>query len=292
MRIRLLLPLFLTAILIACGGNEQTPTAADATPPPSATPETATVAEPAAAAADAVAEAAAEAEAAVEAVTESAGEIADEAQDESVDLMAAVAKAPAGSPSAARTDWRYTSGDHYSQLTSAQGTADLADGVEVAEVFWYGCNHCFNFDPYVDNWKEEKPDGVKFVRLPVMWNPTNEIHARIFYTAEALGKLEQMHPAIFRAIHLERKTLTSEEEIREFFGKFDVDADSFDKTFRSFAVESKLKKAKGLTARYRIRSVPVLVVNGKYLTDGPEIKSFDDMLAVVDELVEREQQDL
>ncbi|MGI9330228.1 MAG: thiol:disulfide interchange protein DsbA/DsbL, partial [Gammaproteobacteria bacterium] len=161
-------------------------------------------------------------------------------------------------------------------------------GIEVIEVFWYGCPHCFSFDPVINGWEEELPADVSFVRLPVMWNPTNEIHARMYYTAEALGKLDQLHTAFFNALHRDGLSLTRENDIRKFFVQNGVSEADFDKAFRSFSVESKLKRARDLTQRYRIRSVPVIVVDGKYVVDGPEIKSFQDMLSVTDELVERE----
>jgi len=173
-------------------------------------------------------------------------------------------------------------------LTTAQGTSSAPDVIEVAEVFWYGCPHCFNFDPYLEKWAPKLPDDVRFIRLPVMWNPTNQIHARIFYTAEALNKLDVMHDAIFKEMHSNRKPLTSEDDIREFFSRFDVSDEEFNGTFRSFGVESKLKRAQNLTQRYRVQSVPLLVINGKYLTTGPGVKNFDDMLAVAEELMERE----
>ena len=115
-----------------------------------------------------------------------------------------------------------------------------------------------------------------------MWNPTNQIHARLFYTAEALGKIDEMHSAIFREIHVNNKMLTDEDEIQDFFGKFGVSAADFDKTFRSFAVEGQLARAKDLTKRYEIRGVPVIIVDGKYTTNAPGIKTHDDMLAVTD----------
>jgi len=130
------------------------------------------------------------------------------------------------------------------------------------------------------------------VRLPVMWNPTNQIHARMFYTAEALGKLDQVHEAIFRAIHRDKQTLTTEASIQEFLLDYGISEQEFNDTFRSFAIESKLQRAKNLTQRYRIQSVPLLVTNGKYLTQGSEVNNFEEMLAVTDELVDRERQEL
>jgi thiol:disulfide interchange protein DsbA len=228
-------------------------------------------------------------ESTIEVVEESAGESEnDQEESEVIALAASTPEASVQSESA----WKFSAGKHYTELVSAQGTSSAPDKIEVAEVFWYGCPHCFNFDPYLARWETTLPDDVTFVRIPVMWNPTNEIHARVFYTAEALGKLDEMHEAIFREMHQNQKTLTNEADIRKFFESFGVSAADFDSTFRSFAVDSKLKRARNLTERYRIQSVPVLVVNGKYLATGPEVKDFDGMLNVTNELILREREQL
>jgi thiol:disulfide interchange protein DsbA len=215
-------------------------------------------------------------------------EPAEEKLDDNKIVLAQVDPAP----KAAAAPQKYSEGQHYTVLATAQGTSSSPDVVEVAEVFWYGCPHCYSFDPYVAKWETELPDGVEIVRLPVMWNPTNEIHARMFYTADALGKLDEMHEEIFKEMHLNKKTLTSEADIEALFAKHDVSSDDFKKTFRSFPVETKLKKAKNLTQRYRVQSVPLLIVNGKYVTTGPGIKDFDDMISVANELIAREQAEL
>jgi thiol:disulfide interchange protein DsbA len=224
--------------------------------------------------------------AALEVVEESAGEAdtSSSPADEAI-VLAQSESAPAQEDA---PQWQFSEGQHFTMLTTAQGTSSAPDVIEVAEVFWYGCPHCFNFDPYLKKWAPELPDDVRFIRLPVMWNPTNQIHARIFYTAEALNKLDVMHDAVFKEMHANRKPLTSENDIRNFFSRFDVSEEEFNSTFRSFGVESKLKRAKNLTQRYRVQSVPLLVINGKYLTTGPGVKNFDDMLAVAEELIERE----
>jgi len=222
----------------------------------------------------------------VEIVEESAGDEPPASKQTSDKIVLAQGETPS-----APAPQKYKANTHYIKLTTAQGTSSPPDVVEVAEVFWYGCSHCFNFDPIVNNWEKNLPDGVNFIRLPVMWNPTNEIHARLFYTLEALGQLDALHQAIFTEMHINNNMLTSEADIIAFVGKNGVSTDDFKKTFRSFAVESKLKRAKNLTQRYRIQSVPLLVINGKYLTSGDDIKNFNDMLAVADELIAREQQD-
>ena len=224
---------------------------------------------------------------ALEAVEESAGDTDDSADAEDEEIVLAVAEPAAAEQAAPK--WQFSEGQHYTMLTTAQGTSSGPDVIEVAEVFWYGCPHCFNLDPYLEKWTPALPDDVRFIRLPVMWNPTNQIHARMFYTAEALNKLDVMHNEIFKEMHANRKTLASEDDIREFFARFDVSAEEFNNTFRSFPVESNLKRARNLTVeRYKVQSVPLLVINGKFLTTGPGIKNFDDMLAVADELIERE----
>lgn len=198
---------------------------------------------------------------------------------------------PANDPPAVQqTNWQYKEGDYYSTLTSAQGGSSPAGKIEVAEVFWYGCGHCYNLEPVIGDWEKRLPSDVNLVRIPVMWNPTNEIHARVFYTAEALGKRAEISPAMFKAIHIDNQPMTEEPAIQKLFAQFGVSAETFNKTFRSFAVESKLRRAKDLTTKYRVKGVPLLVVNGKYLTDGPQIKSHDDLLAVAEELVQRERQ--
>lgn len=271
-KIRNLLPIAAALFMVACGGAETSQngnTAAEAAPPAPAA-ETAMAEKPATAPTTVAVESAAAA-----------------ANDERIVLAeadTAAANAPTG-------PLKYVESQHFSVLTTAQGTSSSPDVIEVAEVFWYGCPHCFSFDPYVERWETTLPDGVELMRLPVMWNPTNEIHARMFYTADALGKLDEMHPAIFKAMHQDGKTLTKEDDIAAFFGTYGVSEDEFQKTFRSFPVETRLKKARNLTQRYRVQSVPLLIVNGKYVVKGPGIKNYEDMINVSNELIAREQAD-
>lgn len=198
----------------------------------------------------------------------------------------------ANATDADKGEWKYTEGADFRRMATAQGTSSPPDKIEVAEVFWYGCGHCYTFDPMVAEWKASKPDNVAFVRIPVIWNPTNQAHARLMYTAEALGVLDQMHEAIFKSIHESGKTLTAEADMIELFAKVGVDEAAFREAFNSFGVTSAVKRAENLTRRYGVKSVPVIIVNGKYATDAPNIKTFDNILAVTNELVAREQKEL
>jgi thiol:disulfide interchange protein DsbA len=185
-------------------------------------------------------------------------------------------------------DWKYSEGKHFRRMTTSQGTSSSPDKIEVAEVFWYGCPHCFNFDPVLKTWSQDLPADVTFIKIPVIWNPTNQVHARLMYTAEALDVMDEAHEAIFKSIHQDGNMLTDESDMISLFAEFDIDEETFKETYKSFGVTSAVKRAENLTRRYGIRSVPVLVINGKYATDGTDIKTFGDMIDVTDELVARE----
>lgn len=225
---------------------------------------------------------------AIETVEESAA-LEDSVEEEEI-LIAAVEEETA--PAEQAEQWQYTEGRHFRRFTTSQGTSSAPDKIEVAEMFWYGCAHCYNFEPYVSNWRKTLPADVEFVQIPVMWNPTNQIHARAFYTAQGLGKLDEIHPAMFREIHINNNPLTTEAALQSFFEEFGVSPEEFTKAFRSFGVNGKLKRATNFTQRYQVRSVPILVVNGKYSTDAPEVGTLQQKLEVADELVERERQRL
>ena len=190
----------------------------------------------------------------------------------------------------APTTGRFELGVHYERLSPTQPTSSNPDQVEVAEVFWYGCPHCNALDPMIEQWRKQQPDYVNFVRVPALWNPTLQIHARMFYTAQELGKGEEMHTAFFREIHERGNMLDTEAKIQEFFGRFGVDAAAFKTAWDSVAVNAKLQRADELNRRYRISSVPTIVVNGKYTTDGPMAGSYEALLALTDELVAAERE--
>jgi thiol:disulfide interchange protein DsbA len=238
---------------------------------------------PAAAAADGEA-AEAQAKATVESVAETEG-LADEAASDAGEISF---DEPVPAAALAPITYKYQEGDHFRRMTTSQGTSSSPDKIEVAEVFWYGCGHCYNFDPLVDEWKADLAGDVSFVRIPVIWNPTNEVHARAMYTADALGILDEAHDEIFKAIHTQGNQLSSKQGLATFFARLGVENDTFVEAYDSFGVQTATQRAATLTGRYGVRSVPMLIVNGKYAVDGPEVKTFGDMLGIADELVERE----
>lgn len=184
----------------------------------------------------------------------------------------------------------YVEGTHYQELDNPVRTSD-PNKIEVTEVFWYGCPHCYSFEPLLENWEAGLQDDVVFVRSPGMWNEIMETHAQIFYTARTLGVLEETHEATFDAIHQRGNYLQSKEAARRLFSDHGVDPSEFDKAWDSFAVSSAVRRASSRMRDYGVRGVPSMIVNGKYrVSSGNAVPTQADMLEVVDFLIEKERQ--
>ena len=181
----------------------------------------------------------------------------------------------------------YQEGTHYDLISPAVRTAD-PDKIEVVEFFWYGCGHCYNFEPMIGEWKKTLPEDVDFRPSPAVWNPTMELHARAFYTAEALGVGEALHPAIFQAMNVDRKRLTSEAELSKLFTANGVSEEDFEKALNSFGVGSQARQANARARAAKITGTPALMVNGKYLISARKAGSQSEMLKVAEFLVEQE----
>lgn len=180
---------------------------------------------------------------------------------------------------------KYQENTAYVRIQPPQPTANPSR-VEVVEVFWYGCPHCHSFQPFVERWLLTKPDNVDFIRLPAVLSERWALHARAYYTAEALGVLEKVHPLLFDSKARPRDT---EETLADFFEKnAGIDRARFLSTFKSFAVDAKVSRARDMTRRYGIEGTPAVVVDGKYRT-GPDLAgSFENLIGIVDFLVDRE----
>ncbi|MDP6415217.1 MAG: thiol:disulfide interchange protein DsbA/DsbL [Gammaproteobacteria bacterium] len=187
---------------------------------------------------------------------------------------------------------RYVAGAHYTELRAPVNTNDSSK-VEVIEAFWYGCSHCFRFEPLIVNWENNIPDDVDFVRFPAMWNGLMKVHAQIYYAAEALDALDVVHEHVYNAINIEGNRLQNERQIGALFAKYGVSEADFEAAFNSFSVRTKVNQAEQRMEDYEIRSTPNMIVNGKYLiTTGENVRTQQEMLEVVDFLVEKERQTL
>jgi thiol:disulfide interchange protein DsbA len=179
-------------------------------------------------------------------------------------------------------------GVHYKLLTPAQPTNVAPGKVEVAEVFWYACGHCYLLEPKLEAWdRKGRPANAQLVRLPATWNNTLKTHARLFYTMELLGR-QDLNNEIWREINVKRNMLATPEAIEAFFTSRGVSKADFSKAFAGFAVDSKIMKAEDLNRRYKITGTPTVVVNGKYVTDVGMAGGEDQLFQVINALVARE----
>lgn len=180
----------------------------------------------------------------------------------------------------------YVPGVHYQVIAKPVATNN-PDMVEVKEVFWYGCSHCFKFEPMVQQWKKSLPEGAEFLAMPAVWNNNMSLHAKMFYTAEALGKLDDMHQAMFNAMNIERKRLASEGEIKSLFTTFGVSEEEFKSKFNSFQVDSKVRDSQVKARAYGIQGTPELIVDGRYRVSASMAGSQENMLTIARFLVDK-----
>jgi thiol:disulfide interchange protein DsbA len=183
---------------------------------------------------------------------------------------------------------QFEAGKHYTALSPEQPTSTDAGQVEVAEIFMFGCPGCNAFERHLQEWLGRKADYVNFVRIPAPWNGLAIVHARAYYTAEALGKAEEIDGDFFNEIHVNRNALETEEKLAAFFAKHGVDEATFKSTFSSFAVNAKVKRAEELVQRYGVKATPTVIVDGKYTTTGAMAGTYEDWFAIIDELAARE----
>ncbi len=194
--------------------------------------------------------------------------------------QAALAEAPA-----------YVEGEHYERLPIPVDTRD-PEKVEVVEVFSYGCIHCKNFQPYVESWQESTPEYVDFYRLPATFDERWQRLAQLYYTTEALGVTDQVHDAIFRAIHDRGVNLTDPDLMAEMVeAAAGISPDQFMDVYESFSVRSRVQQAHARVVAYRISGTPSLIVDGTFRVDGRMAGGNQEMLDVVDFLVEQQRQD-
>jgi len=155
--------------------------------------------------------------------------------------------------------------------------------IEVVELFWYGCIHCYNLEPALENWLKKLPRDVEFRRVPAVFNSQMELDAAIFYSFDALGVLPKAHKPLFDAIHRDRLRTSDKEAMNEWLHKTGIDVKKFDAAMQSFGVQSKTRRAKQLTIDYKIDGTPAMGVNGRYT-----VSAGDGLFPTVDALVERE----
>jgi protein dithiol oxidoreductase (disulfide-forming) len=265
--------------LAACSSNTPPVAATDAAATAAATPAPAAAPPAAAPKADAAASAAAEA-----------------SPIETAAPLASAGQLPA-------TKW--VAGKNYVPLSPAQPTDAPAGKVEVIEVFWYACPHCYALDPALEAWRKTKPDYIEFRRVPVTWEDIHRQHGRLFYTLEALGKEAALHSDVFETMHSAfdaRGNVTKQGNLMyapnnpaetlsamvQYAKSKGISQADFMGAWNSFTVQSNMQRADDLVRRYRVEGVPTIIINGKYVTDEGMAGGPDNVIRIINDLAAAE----
>ena len=181
----------------------------------------------------------------------------------------------------------FEEGTHYQPVSPAVPVAEPGK-IEVVELFWYGCPHCFHMEPLVAEWLKAKQEGVVFRRVPAIFAQQWVPHARAFYAVDALGQLERFHRPLFDAMHQDKRMIMNEDSLTDFAKEVGIDGGQFRQAYDGPSVDAKVKKAMLLTRDYGIDGVPSFIVNGKYRITASMAGSQEGILKVVDFLIEKE----
>jgi thiol:disulfide interchange protein DsbA len=282
----LVLTVLLALGLVACSRHEEPPPAAPAAEAP-ATAASAPAAAPAPAPAAGPTLSEIEQARGAQESSDGAASEKPESSDASLERMAAlpaVAQLPGG---------RWKPGVNYEPLVPGQPTSVEPGKVEVIEVFWLGCPHCYALEPFVKNWLKSKPSFIEFTRVPVIWGPTQRAHAKLFYTLKALGRPDLIDKA-FDTIQQQRNPLIGGSDAetlqieQAWAAQNGVKAADFATAYNSFSASSDLARAEELTQRYRVQDVPFIVVNGKYTTDVQKAGNVANLFQLINDLAAAE----
>ena len=282
---RILLAIALLA-LSACSGPPSTPTPSAATAATTPAPVASAAATVASASTPVTAPSAAPSAPAAAAGKTDAAPKSDESKLERISPLPAAGQLPAG---------KWLAGVNYRPLVPAQPTDAAPGKVEVVEMFWYGCPHCYALDPYLESWRKSKPSYIDFKRVHVTWQAIHQSHAKMFYALQALGKEEAVHSEVFAEMHDRKNYMFAQGNEREtlaaqvaFVKAHGISESDFTNAYNSFTVQTELTKADELVHRYKVEGVPLMVINGKYVTDVNMAGSQANLISIVNDLAASE----
>lgn len=174
-------------------------------------------------------------------------------------------------------------GKNYARLRVPQ-PVESGKKIEVIEFFSYGCPHCNDLEPYLQNWFKTVPADVQFRRVPVLFQDRWKGLAKIYYTLDALGE-ERLSPEVFKAIHANGQPLWDEKSFLDWSASKGLDRAKVSSVYSSFGIDSKMKRALALAQTYNVQSVPTVVVDGKFITASDRIGGHSEMPAALDVLI-------
>ena len=190
-------------------------------------------------------------------------------------------------PACAQPLEKFQAGKHYFVIDPAQPTSS-GNKIEVLEVFMYTCPHCYDLEPYLSKWQATKGADVSYSAFPAAWNEPVEAFARAFYAAETLGILEATHEKFFAAIHKEHVSLRTLDDIAQWYSKQGVTQEQFLSAANSFAVNTKVNRAKAMVPRWGVSGTPTVIVNGKYRFDVSSAGGHQNVADLINFLVDKE----
>ncbi len=178
-------------------------------------------------------------------------------------------------------------GTHYVRLqTPAAVTLPADKKIEVVEFFWYGCPHCYAFEPTLEAWVKKLPADVAFRQVPVGFMAVHQQHQRLFYALEEMGALATMHRRVFAAIHQQNRRLGNEADIVAFANANGIDGAKLAESMKGFGVSTKATRARQLTDAYKIDGVPALGIHGRFYTAASLAGSHERAVVVADHLIQ------
>lgn len=195
-----------------------------------------------------------------------------------VTLLASTAYAKSNDP--------FVEGIHYYNLSNPQ-PVETGDKIEVKELFWYRCPHCFYLEPNINSWLKTKPANSELVRQPAILRQDWVIHGRVYYTLEALGEVERMHSKVFEAIHEKKIPLTNIDQVKDLASSNEIDAATWMDAWDSFAVNTRLQQAAVSANKYEITGVPAIIVDGKYRASAQSAGGQDELMKLTNFLIQK-----
>lgn len=177
-------------------------------------------------------------------------------------------------------------GRDYITLANPQPTDDK-QSIEVIEFFWYGCPHCNELHPHIDNWRKNAPQDVKFRYVPAIFRTNWTPGAKTFYAMEVLDIFNELHDKVYNAIHRDKIDLSKEALLFDWIEKQGIQREKFINAYNSFSVQNQVARISQMMRQYKLTGVPALVVDGKYLTSGKMSGTPRDTVQILDELINK-----
>lgn len=180
----------------------------------------------------------------------------------------------------------FSEGIHYGVITPELSTQTEESKVEVAEIFWYGCPHCYSLEPTIEAYLEQKPENVTFTRVPAMISANWAFHGKLFYVGQMLDSdgSKGVHEKIFEALHKQRRRIGNDDQLKRFFKGLGFKSDEIKTAMDSMELKSKLEYAREISAKSGMDSVPTVIVNGKYITSPSMVSGSKNMIEIINYL--------